>query len=107
MAARAERLIAPRPEFRLLCVLLVFFRLFGSCAGLRLAPLKVFAERSRQTGFFSGVRRIGLFVHKIPVSRAAGGFKLCLRAPDPYGKPCPRGAIWPANSTRFAAVAQW
>jgi hypothetical protein len=98
MAANAGRLIAIRARFRFLGA--GFFGLFRPRAGLRLAPLEVFAKCCRKPGLFPGVGGTGFFVHKDPLSRADTGFKLCLRGPDPYGKPCPRGGSPP----RFVPV---
>lgn len=92
MAAAAGRSIAIPFRFRAGCSRLPRIGLSHSRAGLSFAALEVFPESSRQPGFFCGIRRIGLFVHKVPVSRLISGFKLCLRGTDPYGKPCPRGA---------------
>ncbi len=89
MAAAAGRLIAAGAGFRLWRGLILRPGLFRPRTGLRLAPLEVFAECRGQPGLFCGIRGIGLFVHKTPVSRSAGGFKLCLRGLTPYGKPCP------------------
>jgi len=96
MAVRAGRLIAAIARFRPLRTLIVFSRLFRPGTGLRLAALEVFAQCRGQPGCFSGIGGVGLFVHVCAVSRPRGAFKLRLPGPDPYGKPCPRGAIRPA-----------
>jgi hypothetical protein len=70
MAARAGRLIAALAGFRLMAVGIWFSRFFRPCAGLRLPPLEVFAECGGEPGRFPGVGRVGLFVHKDPLSRA-------------------------------------
>jgi hypothetical protein len=94
MAAGAGRLIAPLARFRRLRDGR-FVRLFASGAGLRLAPLEIFAKGSRQPGFFPGVGGVRFLGHRSPVSRLKATFKLCLPGPNPYGKPCPARARLP------------
>ncbi len=93
MAAAAGRLTAAGAWFRLRRGLIGLRRRFGPGAGLRLAALEVFPKCRGQPGLFCDIRGIGLFVHKIRVSRWTEGFKLCLRGLTPYGKPCPRGRV--------------
>jgi hypothetical protein len=95
MAANAGRLIGFFAGFGLLRVGMRFPRLFRPGPGLRLAPLEVFTECRSQPGFLGRISGVELFIHKIPLSRADRRFKLCLRGADPYGKPCPRGAVRP------------
>jgi hypothetical protein len=99
MAARAGRLIAIFAGFPLTGVLLLVFRFFSPRANLRLTALEIFAERCGQPGFFPDVCRIGLFIHKVPLSRPEIGFKALLAGAEPLWQTLPARCDPPRDLT--------
>lgn len=89
MAVRAGRLIAAVAGFLFIGIGMWFPRLFRPGAGLRLAPLEIFAKRRGHSGLFSGVRRVLLLGHRSPVSRLSHAFKALLAGAGPLWQTLP------------------